>query len=354
MRSKEQVVLEEFVVPQPAARFIQGLRGLVRCPGAENEALRPRLDRVLPCSLEQRSADAAPSNVRADEQVVQDPEGLERDGRERRVELGEPGGLSRTRVRKIDHGFVAFDPVAKERARRGRVGALPVKLTISIEKWHEVVEILGGDADDPCACHDIHTTVRNVSAMFRRVLFVLVFVFVMINFHEIGHTVFARLLGDDSAHYVLYQADGRSSCMGCNLYDSSRLADIPNVLVNLGGVIFTQLLCWIAIFLLAGGERAGLKRWMLLTAIVITWFGDVVVQLVQGLTANVPQVLPRRAEITYTDYQAVVWFIRDQTGAAVSDLKTVLLLATIGYSGLLLLATRWALERGRGRGRTEP
>jgi len=190
--------------------------------------------------------------------------------------------------------------------------------------------------------------------MFRRVLFVLVFVFVMINFHEIGHTVFARLLGDDSAHYVFYQADGRSSCLGCNLYDSSRLADIPNVLVNLGGVIFTQLLCWIAIFLLAGGERAGLKRWMLLTAIVITWFGDVVVQLVQGLTANVPQVLPRRAEITYTDYQAVVWFIRDQTGAAVSDLKTVLLLATIGYSGLLLLATRWALERGRGRGRTEP
>jgi len=190
--------------------------------------------------------------------------------------------------------------------------------------------------------------------MFRRVLFVLVFVFVMINFHEIGHTVFARLLGDDSAHYVLYQADGRSSCMGCNLYDSSRLADIPNVLVNLGGVIFTQLLCWTAIFLLAGGERAGLKRWMLLTAIVITWFGDVVVQLVQGLTANVPQVLPRRAEITYTDYQAVVWFIRDQTGAAVSDLKTVLLLATIGYSGLLLLATRWALERGRGSGRTKP
>ncbi len=354
MRSKEEVVLEKFVVPQPAARFIQGLRGLVRDPGAENKALRPRLDRVLPCSLEQRPADAAASNIRADEQIIQDPERLERYRRERWIELGEPRRLSWTCVRQIDHGFVAFDPVAKKRARGREVRTLSVKLTVPVEKRNEVAEILGGDADDPSACHDIHTRVRNVSAIFRRVLFVLVFVFVMINFHEIGHTVFARLLGDDSAHYVLYQADGRSACMGCNLYDSSRLADIPNVLVNLGGVIFTQLLCWIAIFLLAGGERAGLKRWMLLTAIVITWFGDVVVQLVQGLTANVPQVLPRRAEITYTDYQAVVWFIRDQTGAAVSDLKTVLLLATIGYSGLLLLATRWALERGRGRGRTEP
>lgn len=193
-----------------------------------------------------------------------------------------------------------------------------------------------------------------MGALFRGVLFVLVFVFVMVNFHEIGHTVFARLLGDDSAHYVLYQADGRSSCMGCNLYDSSRLADIPNVLVNLGGVIFTQLLCWIAIFLLAGGQRAGLKRWMLLTAIFVTWSGDIVVQLAQGVGANVPEVLPRRAEITYTDYQAVVWFMRDQTGAAVADLKAILVVATVGYSGLLLLATRWALDRGRGVGRTEP
>jgi hypothetical protein len=193
-----------------------------------------------------------------------------------------------------------------------------------------------------------------VGALFRRVLFGLVFLFVMINFHEIGHTVFARLLGDDSAHYALYQAYGHGSCMGCNLYDSSRLSDILNILVNLGGVIFTQLLCWTAILLLAGRERAGLKRWMLLTAIVITWSGDVVLQLVQGLQANVPQVLPRGPESTYTDYQAVIWFIRDGTGATVADLKAVLLLVTIGYSGVLLLATRWALDRGRRAGRTQP
>ena len=91
-----------------------------------------------------------------------------------------------------------------------------------------------------------------------------------------------------------------------------------------------------------------IKRWMLLSVIAITWSGDAILQLVQGVVANVPQYLPRGAETTYTDYQAVVWFTRDQTGAAVSDLKAALVLATIGYSALLLLATRWALKRGRG------
>ena len=190
-------------------------------------------------------------------------------------------------------------------------------------------------------------------AFLRVVLFGLAFLFVMVNAHEIGHTVFARLLGDDSAHYALYQAQGRSACMGCNLYDSSRLGDVANVLVNFGGVIFTQLICWIAILLLAGGERAVVKRWMLLSAIAITWLGDVILQLVQGLQADIPAALPRGPESTYTDYQAIVWFIRNQTGAAVSDLKAILLLATLGYSGLLFVATRWALDRGRGRGRAK-
>ena len=186
-----------------------------------------------------------------------------------------------------------------------------------------------------------------IAASIRAVVFGLAFLFVMVNVHEVGHTVFARLLGDDSAHYVLYQAQGRSACMGCNLYDSSRLGDVANVLVNLGGVVFTQLLCWIAILLLAGTDRVVIKRWMLLSAIAITWFGDVILQLLIGLPASIPETLPRRPEITYSDYPAVIWFLRDQTGAGVADLKAVLLVATIAYSGLLLFATRWALDRRR-------
>jgi hypothetical protein len=185
-----------------------------------------------------------------------------------------------------------------------------------------------------------------VAAFLRVALFGLAFLFIMVNAHEVGHTVFARLLGDDSAHYVLYQQQGTSTCMGCNLYDSSRLGDVANVLVNLGGVIVTQLLCWSAILVLAFGRRA-IPRWMLLTAIAITWSGDVILQVVQGLLANVPQELPRGPERTYTDYLAVVWFLRNQTGADASDLKVGLLLGTIAYTGLLLLATRRALRRDR-------
>ena len=178
----------------------------------------------------------------------------------------------------------------------------------------------------------------------RVVLFGLVFLFVMGNFHEIGHTVIARVLGDGSAHYVLYQARGQSTCLGCNLYDSSRLSDDANILVNFGGVLFTQLLCWSAILLLARGARR-LEPWMALTVIVITWSGDVILQLVQGLQTEVPAVLPRGPEISYTDYLAVIWFMRDRTGMSAVTLKLSLLVATIIYSGLLLLATRWALRR---------
>ena len=184
-----------------------------------------------------------------------------------------------------------------------------------------------------------------MSAIVRRVLFGLAFLFVMVNFHEIGHTVFARLLGDDSAHYALYEAYGRSTCMGCNLYDSSRMGDLANVLVNFGGVIFTQLLCWVAVLLLSAGERVAIKQWMLLSVIGITWLGDAILQLVQGLLASVPQVLPRGPESTYTDYQAVVWFLRDQTGVAVSASQAALVVATLAYSAVLLFATRWALKR---------
>jgi hypothetical protein len=192
-----------------------------------------------------------------------------------------------------------------------------------------------------------------LARFLRVVLFELGFLFVMVNVHEVGHTLFARLLGDDSAHYALYQAQGSSACMGCNLYDSSRLGDVANILVNFGGVASTQLLCWIAILMLAFPKPAVVRPWMLLSAVAITWSGDVVLQLAQGLAATVPVNMARGPERTYTDYQAVLWFLRDQTGVAASDLKAVLLLATIGYSTLLFLATRWALDRRRFR-RTKP
>jgi hypothetical protein len=224
-----------------------------------------------------------------------------------------------------------------------------VETSVRVKERDEIAEILQRCAFYDNASHDPQSRRVRVTAMklVRVVLFGLLFLFVMVNVHETGHTLLARLFGDSSAHYVLYQADGTGTCMGCNLYDSSRMGALANVVVNLGGVIFTQLLCWGAILLLASGAPAILERWMLLTVIGVSWLGDAILQLVQGVQANIPQQLPRGPESTYTDYAAVVWFIRDQTGAAASDLKTALVLATIGYSALLLLATRWALRRRR-------
>jgi hypothetical protein len=141
--------------------------------------------------------------------------------------------------------------------------------------------------------------------------------------------------------------------MGCNLYDSSQLGNVANVLVNLGGVIFTQLLCWTAVLLVLLG-RWNVPRWTLLTVIGVTWSGDVVLQLVQGVLANVPPALPRGPEHTYTDYLAVVWFTRNETAADASELKLGLVIGTVAYSALLLLATRWALKRAQSRSAVTP
>ena len=176
----------------------------------------------------------------------------------------------------------------------------------------------------------------------------LVFAFAMVNAHELGHTVLARFLGDRTAHYVLYEATATRSCFGCNFYDSSRLSDVANIVVSFGGVVASQFLCWIAIAILALAPRRPGWRWLLFTVVAVTWLGDLVFQLEQGLTAEIPPQLTRGPETTYTDYVAVIWFARDATGASLETLKLSLLVGTIAYTGLLVLVLRWAAKRGAG------
>jgi hypothetical protein len=77
--SEEEVVLEEFIVAEPATGFVQPLRRFVHDAGAENQPFGARLHRVLPRSLEERSTDAAAPNVGPHEEIVQDPKPLQRD-----------------------------------------------------------------------------------------------------------------------------------------------------------------------------------------------------------------------------------------------------------------------------------
>src|SRR5256885_9437872 len=77
-RSEEQVAVPKLVVPLPAARFVQGLSWLVRDRRAEDQTLRPGLDRMLSRSFEKRSTNTAAADVRTRKEIVQNPEPLER------------------------------------------------------------------------------------------------------------------------------------------------------------------------------------------------------------------------------------------------------------------------------------
>jgi len=95
-------------------------------------------------------------------------------------------------------------------------------------------------------------------------------------------------------------------------------------------------------------RRAGLfPSWALLTVAAITWLGDLVFQLAQGLIDRVPAHLPRGPEMSYTDYTAVAWFARDATGIPATAWKLALLVGTVAYSSLLALAMRRAVRRRR-------
>lgn len=60
----------------------------------------------------------------------------------------------------------------------------------------------------------------------------------MINNHEIGHTVFSRICGDRSSHYYFYH----NNSLGFNVYDHTKLSRFGNTIVPLGGVVFSQSL----------------------------------------------------------------------------------------------------------------
>lgn len=65
--------------------------------------------------------------------------------------------------------------------------------------------------------------------------------FLMFNMHEIGHTFFAKILGDKNAYYVLTRKNENGGrCLGCNEYDPEKLTNTENAIVQLGGIIFSS------------------------------------------------------------------------------------------------------------------
>lgn len=167
---------------------------------------------------------------------------------------------------------------------------------------------------------------------------------VMVITHEIGHTVVARVLGDDRATFLLYGHD----CFGCNLYDSARLAPWGNVAVSLGGLLFTALLTIAAVLALGWhGRPRWLPRWLLAEVIVICYGGDLVWQFVQAVQQlPVPDREPLGWGFGYTDLDAATSFGSQATGLSHQAVATIGVAGALLYTLLLAMALRAAWRRG--------
>ncbi len=159
-------------------------------------------------------------------------------------------------------------------------------------------------------------------------VFVVVSLFVMINVHEIGHTVFARLFGDNHAFYAFYKLrpDGSLSCIGCNVYDETKLSFLGNLFVTLGGVIFSQTA---AIALLRYGETAKIsqrsKRFLKVLATVCLL--DVFFQVVQGTMANTGQ----QVAFTRVDIADFIWLVANRVQIGSVVVKGIVLAMLAAY-----------------------
>jgi hypothetical protein len=147
--------------------------------------------------------------------------------------------------------------------------------------------------------------------------------------HEVGHTVFARLFGDPSSTFYLVRIDpgGEGACLGCNITDHTRLSYVGNVVVSLGGLIFTQALAVLSLILLMRTPR-NTAQFRALAWIGLGFaFLDVPVQVVQGLLYDIT----RHTWPTNVDLMDFMLLISGSTGASQAVLKPILAILAIAY-----------------------
>lgn len=75
---------------------------------------------------------------------------------------------------------------------------------------------------------------NSVSSNFCTIGIILPAMFIMVAHHEVGHTLFARALGDSHAHIKLYKPE--------SIIRTDKLSHFGKIAVPLGGVIFSEFL----------------------------------------------------------------------------------------------------------------
>jgi hypothetical protein len=180
--------------------------------------------------------------------------------------------------------------------------------------------------------------IKHFLSIARIIVLVPIYLVSFVVVHEVGHTVLARLLGDPESVFYLVQINREDggTCLGCNIYDPSKLSPLGNFVVSLGGLGFTQALALGALFLIhQKAIRSPLRR--LLAALALSFaFLDVPVQVIQGLLYDLEQ----HTWPTNVDLMDAMLLIQEATGASQLPLKAILGFLALAYLSAFVLIYR--------------
>mgnify|MGYP001814582606 CR=1 FL=1 len=185
---------------------------------------------------------------------------------------------------------------------------------------------------------------RNNNAMklclARKILAVIVLIpivfLVMLNLHEIGHTIFARLFGDEDAGYYLYRTLGENqTCVGCNFYDTAKLSTIGNLVVVIGGLLFSQSVLWLLFHARHRVKWAKQYGYLLVTAMIV-FASDLPFQVAQGLRMNIGN----QTGLTNVDLADFLYLLHTEYEVPVGHGKLGLLVFALSYCLLVYASIR--------------
>ncbi|HDH25375.1 MAG TPA: hypothetical protein ENH00_04150 [Actinobacteria bacterium] len=153
---------------------------------------------------------------------------------------------------------------------------------------------------------------------------------VMVNVHEIGHTLAAWVLGDTTASYRLFESyPGGGYCIGCNSYDPSALTPSGVALVSLAGVAATQVIAVSVIIGRGVSKSAASRRSMSIVAGV--FFFDLVWQVLQGLVADVNT----QTALSRVDLADFVFIVSRETTLEPGVAVALVVAVSLVYSAIL-------------------
>jgi len=155
--------------------------------------------------------------------------------------------------------------------------------------------------------------------------------------HEIGHTALARLLGDPDSVFYLVKVKGDFACCGFTDFDTTKLSWGDNLVVSLGGLLATQLVALVALFLLRFPQNNTLWRRALKAIALGFAFFDVPVQVIQASLYD----LDHRVWPTNVDLMDVMLLLQTRIEASQIVLKAALFIIAAVYLVLII----WLYKR---------